>query len=125
MQFMSMIISIILNNKYDTSTGKNALVILLNYKYQYDDLNTEINYKNTIMLLYSAEETLEGTEQEDIPEYLQFENEKLQLKHICRREGGWEERGLILYWSSNKLSANIWKQERKSLSQISCVVFLT
>ena len=35
---------------------------------------------DTIMLLYAAGETLE----DKIPEELNFEDEKLQLKHICR-----------------------------------------
>ena len=35
-------------------------------------------------LLYAAGETLDGTEEYLIPEELKFEDEKLELKHICR-----------------------------------------
>ena len=43
-----------------------------------------LNYEPAMMLLYAAGETLEGTEEQKIPEELKFEEEKLQLKHICR-----------------------------------------
>ena len=36
------------------------------------------------MLLYAAGETLDGTEEDKIPQELKFEEEKLELKHICR-----------------------------------------
>ena len=40
--------------------------------------------KHQLLLLYAAGETLGGTEEEKIPEELKFEDEKLELKHICR-----------------------------------------
>ena len=62
-------------NKFSRSQGKNALGIIM------DDGVVD---KETIMLLYAAGETLDGTEEEKIPEMLKFEDEKLELKHICR-----------------------------------------
>ena len=47
-------------------------------------IHSGINYEGVIKLLYAAGETLEGTEEDKIPEELKFEDEKLQLKHICR-----------------------------------------
>ena len=40
--------------------------------------------RDAALTLYAAGETLGGTEEEDIPEVLKFEEEKLELKHICR-----------------------------------------
>ena len=84
----------ILVNKFKRSQGKNALGILLDYKFKYQNatdyymtfmgINTEINYDAASILLYSAGETLEGTEEDKIPEVLKFEEEKFQLKHMCR-----------------------------------------
>ena len=52
---------------------------------QLQEIPEESQFKNiALMLLYVAGETLDGTEEEDIPEVLKFEDEKLQLKHICR-----------------------------------------
>ena len=36
------------------------------------------------MLLYAAGETLDGAQEDKIPELLKFEEEKLEPKHICR-----------------------------------------
>ena len=36
------------------------------------------------MTLYAAGETLDGSEEAEIPKELKFEEEKLELKHICR-----------------------------------------
>ena len=74
-------------NTFNKSQGKNVLAILLHYKYKYRDLYEtadEIYYKDPMKLLYAAGETLDGTEEEKIPEVLKFEDEKLELKHICR-----------------------------------------
>ena len=37
-----------------------------------------------MIILYAAGETLEGADADRLPEDLKFEDEKLQLKHICR-----------------------------------------
>ena len=84
-------------NKFSRCKGKNALGIFLDYKFQYQNVghrpynymvfkmtDTEVNYEAAIMLLYAAGETLDGTEEDKIPEELKFEEEKLELKHICR-----------------------------------------
>ena len=73
-------------NKFNTSKDKNALETLLDYKYedQNADSTAEIYYKDPMKLLYAAGETLEGTEEDKIPEELKFDDEKFQLKHICR-----------------------------------------
>ena len=83
-------------NQFGKSRGKNALGILLDYKFKYQNARhsyllhtvawypTEVNYEAAIMLLYAAGETLEGTEEDNIPEVLKFEDEKLELKHMCR-----------------------------------------
>ena len=84
----------ILINRFNKSQGKNALGGFLDFKFKYqnelDDYITsgsfeyEVNYEAPILLLYAAGETLGGTEEEKIPEELKFEDEKLELKHICR-----------------------------------------
>ena len=77
-------------NKFSRPQGKNALGIFLDYKFKYqnekDDsmINTEINYDAAIMVLYAAGETLDGIVEDKIPEVIKFEDEKLELKHICR-----------------------------------------
>ena len=72
-------------NRFSNSTGKNALQTILGIKKHKHDLHLYlIGYKGAVDLLYAAGETLEGTEVEKIAEELKFEEEKLQLKHICR-----------------------------------------
>ena len=82
-------------NRFTRSERRNALGLLLDHKFLYRNVNmnhpwfigmkqSEINDKAAILLLYSAGETLEGTDVDKIPEVLQFEEEKLELKHICR-----------------------------------------
>ena len=47
----------------------------------------ELNYKRCtdgVMILYSAGQTLEGTAVDDLPKEVKFEDEKFQLKHVCR-----------------------------------------
>ena len=80
---------------------KNALGIFLEHVWDIKNSNCKFNYKKAAMLLYAAGETLEGvsetktlegytpnppavTRDDMIPKELQFEDEKLQLKHICR-----------------------------------------
>ena len=60
------------------SNYQNALGIMLDYESR---TNTDID---TLMFLYAAGETLDGTEEDKIPEELKFKEEKLELKHICR-----------------------------------------
>ena len=50
----------------------------------YKRFEYEVNYVAPILLLCAAGETLDGTEEEKIPEELKFEEEKFQLKHMCR-----------------------------------------
>ena len=73
-------------NKFNKSRGLNTLQTLVEYKYKYQDFDhiTKINYKEPIMFLYAAGETIDGAEEEKIPEELKFEEEKLELKHMCR-----------------------------------------
>ena len=79
-------------NIFNKLEGKNALKILLRYKstnqgfYKtiFTGVDTEVNYKDAMKLMYAAGETLEGTDEGELPEELQFEEEKLELKHICR-----------------------------------------
>ena len=72
-------------NKFSESETKNALGTLIGAKDRYKDEELElVGYKDGVMVLYVAGETLEGTDVDKIPEELQFEEEKLQLKHICR-----------------------------------------
>ena len=59
--------------------ANNALGRILKEKY----LNMMLKY-DAIMILYAAGETLEGVCVDDIPKILKFEDENLQLKHICR-----------------------------------------
>ena len=69
------------NNDYQSSSN-NAFGGHLN-----DDLDfPDFEYPDVLMLLYAAGETLEGADVniDKIPEQLKFEEEKLQLKHICR-----------------------------------------
>ena len=47
-------------------------------------VSTEVNSEAAMILLYAAGETLDGTDVDKIPEELKFEEEKFQLKHICR-----------------------------------------
>ena len=65
---------------------KTALQTLLDYKdkNQTADPMTEIDYTDSIKFLYTAGETLRGTDVDKMPEELKFEEEKLELKHICR-----------------------------------------
>ena len=44
----------------------------------------EENYRSLLKLLYAGGETLDGTDVDKIPEELKFEEEQLELKHICR-----------------------------------------
>ena len=84
----------ILINRFTKSQDKNALGFFLDFKFKYQNeldghiisegFDYEVNYEAPIMLLYAAGETLDGTEEDKIPEELKFEEEKLQLKHICR-----------------------------------------
>ena len=84
----------ILINRFTKSQDKNALGGFLDFKFKYqnelDDyiiskrFEYEVNYEAPIMLLYAAGETLDGTGEEKIPEVLKFEEEKFQLKHMCR-----------------------------------------
>ena len=60
---------------------KNALGMLMVRKATYQE---QMDHKNTATLLYAAGETLEDTDVDKTPEELQFEDKKLQLKHICR-----------------------------------------
>ena len=56
--------------------------MLLGAKERYKNEELElVGYTEGVLLLYAAGETLEGTEEEEIPEKLKFD---LQLKHICR-----------------------------------------
>ena len=81
-------------NKLSKSQGKNALGRILDFKLKYQNaadekrvfmgVDTEVDSEAAMMLLYAAGETLEGTEEDRIPEVLKFEEEKLELKHICR-----------------------------------------
>ena len=76
-------------NKCDKSEGKNALGTALANRWwiqeEVEEIPEEAQFKNTaILLLYAAGETLDGIEEDNIPEVLKFEEEKLQLKHICR-----------------------------------------
>ena len=81
-------------NKFSRSKRQNALGIFLDYKFKYQNareyfitsrgIEYGVNYEPAMMLLYAAGETLEGTDVEKIPEELMFEEEKLQLKHMCR-----------------------------------------
>ena len=61
-------------NRFNRSRGENALGSHLGKTSNTDPL----------MLLYAAGETLDGTAEDKIPEELKFEEEKLELKHICR-----------------------------------------
>ena len=60
------------------SNYQNALGIMLDYESRSD---TDID---TLMFLHAAGETLDGTDVDKIPEGLTFEEERLQLKHMCR-----------------------------------------
>ena len=72
-------------NKFTKPKGKNALGTLVRTKKRFKKEKLEhVGYGDGLLLLYAAGETLEGTEEEKIPEELKFEDEKLQLKHICR-----------------------------------------
>ena len=73
-------------NIFNTSKDKNALETLLEHKYKYQNLLpvAKIYYQDAAKFLYVAGETLEGTEEDKIPEVLKFEEENLELKHICR-----------------------------------------
>ena len=62
-------------NRADKALDANALGLILY------GLN---NYEAAVLILYAAGETLDGTEEDKIPEELLFEEEKLELKHICR-----------------------------------------
>ena len=57
------------------SCHQNALKIIVDEAF---------DYKDSIMILYAAGETLDGIHEDDVPKELKFENEKLELKHICR-----------------------------------------
>ena len=70
-------------NRFPKSEGKNALGKALKAKYRVKK-GDEKSYRDLLMLLYAAGETLEGTDVDKIPEELKFEEEKLELKHICR-----------------------------------------
>ena len=59
-------------------------------------------YRDTVVLLYAAGETLGGTIEEKIPVKLKFEEEKLELKHICRE--AIREHLLKLDWHANLFS---------------------
>ena len=76
-------------NKLGKPRGMNVLGTAVASRWwiqnQLEEIPEESQFKNAaLMLLYAAGETLDGTEEEDIPEVLKFEDEKLQLKHICR-----------------------------------------
>ena len=61
-------------NRFNRSRDENALGSHLGKTSDTDPL----------MLLYTAGETLDGTDVYKIPKELKFEDEKLKLKHICR-----------------------------------------
>ena len=69
-------------NKFSKPKGKNAIQTILVIKKYYRDPDLDlyaIGYKDALKLLYAAGEKLDK-----IPEEIKFEEEKLQLKHICR-----------------------------------------
>ena len=70
-------------NRFPKSEGKNALGETLGHDNRQLEGVAE-SYRDLLMLLYAAGETLDGSDVEKIPEELKFEDEKLQLKHICR-----------------------------------------
>ena len=76
-------------NKVDKERSLNALGLLINFKFQNEVVkmstqNIRLNFEPATITLYAAGETLEGTDVKKIPEELKFEEEKLQLKHVCR-----------------------------------------
>ena len=75
-------------NKCEKSEGKNALGTALTNRWwiqeEAEEKPEEEQFKNIAILLYAAGETLDGTDVDKISEVLKFEEEKLELKHICR-----------------------------------------
>ena len=64
-------------NKHHRQCGKNALGLVLVSMFM-------LMSRSSLMLLYAVGETLDGTEEDKIPQELKFEEENLELKHICR-----------------------------------------
>ena len=67
-------------NKFNTTKSTNALETFLDYKDQDADPFTE----DSIKILYAAGETIDGSEGDEVLQELQSEDEKLELKNICR-----------------------------------------
>ena len=64
-------------NKHHRRCGKNAVSLVLGSMFMHMS-------RSSLMLLYAAGETLDGTAEYLIPQELKFGAEKFQLKHICR-----------------------------------------
>ena len=76
-------------NKKNQSFGKNTLTSILLLRSQdislYPNRAEELESNDAVIkILYAAGETLDFTEEDEKQEELKFEDEKLELKHICR-----------------------------------------